>query len=148
MFYLTYLVVVYIALNHSFKIINTLPDQVFKWLNIKTMGDDSSISQLQAEQMLKTVLANSIVTSAFSGPNAKIDQLKNDVIKGRKERKKEQDAKVAEDNVRNMQMREQSQANSNNNNSSNPIDDINESLNKNARKPDKGSPSRGEKDKK
>lgn len=103
MFYLTYLVIVYIALNHSFKVINTMPDNIFKWLNIKTMGDDGNISQLQAEQMLKTVLANNIITGALSGPNEKIDELKKNAIRDKKQKESDLQRASEQESIQNMQ---------------------------------------------
>jgi len=56
MFYCVYLVIVFIALKHSFSIISSFPSTVAEAIELKGYGDKRSIQELGAEQMLSLVL--------------------------------------------------------------------------------------------
>ncbi len=69
MFYLVYLVIVFIALKHSFSIISSFPQTVSDALELRGHNDSRTISSVGAEQLLSLMIVNKVkdaVTQSIS----------------------------------------------------------------------------------
>lgn len=64
MFYFAYLVVVFIALKYSFTIINSFPDAVSKAIDLRTIGDNSTINSLGSERLMQVAIMGKVLESA------------------------------------------------------------------------------------
>lgn len=78
MFYFIYLVVVFVALKHSFSIISSFPDSAAKALELRGYDDKSTISNVGAEQLLGLMIVNRVKDSVTSAFDTAIKQYKND----------------------------------------------------------------------
>lgn len=58
MFYCVYLIVVFVALKHSFAIISSFPATVAEAIELKGYGDKRSIQEVGAEQLLSLMIIN------------------------------------------------------------------------------------------
>ena len=56
MFYMAYLVIVFVALKHSFSVITSFPDAVSKAIELREIGDQGTHSQLGTDNLLKAVI--------------------------------------------------------------------------------------------
>lgn len=74
MFYIVYLIMIFIAIKHSFKIIEILPDKIFSLINISKSGDIKSES-LGMERMVQ-LAAGEKVLSLSQTPMQMIDKKK------------------------------------------------------------------------
>ena len=75
-FYIVYLVVVFVAVKHSFKIIETLPDRVFALVNINKMGDIKS-ENLGMERLVQMAAGKEIIDMATSKDKSLANDIKN-----------------------------------------------------------------------
>ncbi len=89
MFYIVYLIMIFVAIKHSFKIIEILPDKIFSLINIARSGDVKSDS-LGMERLVQ-LAAGEKVLSLASQPAELIDQ-KKDEAKFKLEKEKEETA--------------------------------------------------------
>lgn len=81
MFYIVYLIMIFIAIKHSFKIIETLPDKIFSLINIQKSGDVKSDS-LGMERLIQLAAGEKVLSLATTPMNLidrKKDQLKYEV---------------------------------------------------------------------
>lgn len=78
MFYFVYLVVVFVALKHSFSIISTFPDSAAKALELRGYDDRSTISNVGAEQLLGLMIVNRVKDSVTQAFNTAVNEFKED----------------------------------------------------------------------
>lgn len=93
MFYVIYLIMIFVAIKHSFKIIEALPDKIFSLLNIQRTGDVKSES-LGMERLVQ-LAAGERVFSMLQTANQKIDRGKENA-KFELKKLKEHDRKMNE----------------------------------------------------
>lgn len=79
MFYMAYLVIVFVALKHSFSIITSFPDAVSKAIDLKGVGDASTHNSLQADNLLKAV----IMTKMFQAIQGVSNEIQKESNKGK-----------------------------------------------------------------
>jgi len=84
MFYFIYLVVVFVALKHSFSIISSFPDSAAKALELRGYDDSRTISSVGAEQLLGLMIVNRVKDSISGAFNNALEEFKNDPDKYRK----------------------------------------------------------------
>lgn len=75
-FYIVYLVVVFVAIKHSFKMIEILPDKIFELLNINKMNDVRSES-LGMERMVQIAAGKQIIDTAVGAAQKTTDRYKD-----------------------------------------------------------------------
>ena len=78
MFYFIYLVIVFVALKHSFSIISTFPDSAAKALELRGYDDRSTISNVGAEQLLGLMIVNRVKDSVKQAFDTAVQEFKND----------------------------------------------------------------------
>lgn len=78
MFYFIYLVVIFVALKHSFSIISTFPDSAAQALELRGYDDSRTISNVGAEQLLGLMIVNRVKDSIASAFNTAIKEFKDD----------------------------------------------------------------------
>jgi len=61
MFYVAYMVVVFVALKHSFSIISTFPDKVSEVMDIRPNGDQQMTDRLQTDKLVHTIIASNVM---------------------------------------------------------------------------------------
>lgn len=61
MFYVAYMVVVFVALKHSFSIISTFPDKVGEVMNIQPGNDQRVTESLMADRLVQTIVATHVM---------------------------------------------------------------------------------------
>jgi conjugal transfer/type IV secretion protein DotA/TraY len=61
MFYIAYMVIVFVALKHSFSIISTFPDKVSEVMDIKPNGDQQMTDRLQTDRLVHTIIASNVM---------------------------------------------------------------------------------------
>ncbi len=84
MFYFVYLVVVFVALKHSFSIISSFPDSAAKALELRGYDDSRTISSVGAEQLLGLMIVNRVKDSISSAFKTALLEYQNDPEKYRK----------------------------------------------------------------
>lgn len=78
MFYFIYLVVVFVALKHSFSIISSFPDSAAQALELRGYDDSRTISNVGAEQLLGLMIVNRVKDSITSAFATTMNEIKND----------------------------------------------------------------------
>lgn len=78
MFYFIYLVVVFVALKHSFSIISSFPDSAAKALELRGYDDSRTISSVGAEQLLGLMIVNRVKDSISSAFKTALSEYQND----------------------------------------------------------------------
>lgn len=61
MFYVAYMVIVFVALKHSFSIISTFPDKVSEVMDIKGNGDERMVESLRTDQLVQAIVAKQVL---------------------------------------------------------------------------------------
>jgi conjugal transfer/type IV secretion protein DotA/TraY len=78
MFYFVYLVIVFVALKHSFSIISSFPQTVAEAIELRGYADKQAISSVGAEQLLGLAIVGKVkgaVTEAVSNAGRKFDSI-------------------------------------------------------------------------
>jgi conjugal transfer/type IV secretion protein DotA/TraY len=89
MFYFVYLVIVFVALKHSFSIISSFPQTVAEAIELKGYSDKQTISSVGAEQLLGLAIVGKVkgaLTEAVGGAGKKVDHLLGNSQEQRNER--------------------------------------------------------------
>lgn len=90
MFYFVYLVIVFIALKHSFSIISSFPQTVAEAIELRGYSDKQTISSVGAEQLLGLAIVGKVkgaVSEAVGGVGKKVDHMLGRSPEQRSERK-------------------------------------------------------------
>lgn len=90
MFYFVYLVIVFIALKHSFSIISSFPQTVAEAIELRGYSDKQTISSVGAEQLLGLAIVGKVkgaVSEAVDGVGKKVDHMLGRTPEQRRERK-------------------------------------------------------------
>ena len=89
MFYFVYLVIVFVALKHSFSIISSFPQTVAEAIELRGYSDKQTISSVGAEQLLGLAIVGKVkgaVTEAVGGVGKKVDHFLGNSPEQRNER--------------------------------------------------------------
>lgn len=78
MFYFIYLVVIFVALKHSFSIISSFPDSAAQALELRGYDDSKTISNVGAEQLLGLMIVNRVKDSITTAFSTAMEEIKND----------------------------------------------------------------------
>ena len=103
MFYFVYLVIVFVALKHSFSIISSFPQTVAEAIELKGYSDKQTISSVGAEQLLGLAIVGKVkgaVSEAVGGVGKKVDHYLGNSQEQRNERAAKSEArKTANDRM-------------------------------------------------
>jgi hypothetical protein len=89
MFYFVYLVIVFVALKHSFSIISSFPQTVAEAIELRGYSDKQTISSVGAEQLLGLAIVGKVkgaVSEAVGGVGKKVDHYLGNSPEQRNER--------------------------------------------------------------
>lgn len=95
MFYLIYMVIVFVALKHSFSIISSFPDTVSSALELKGYGDSRTIQDVGAEKLLGLMIVNQVKTAVTSSIRELGVVVKEHTGRGEKQKLREQQIHAA-----------------------------------------------------
>lgn len=96
MFYFVYLVIVFVALKHSFSIISSFPQTVAEAIELRGYSDKQTISSVGAEQLLGLAIVGKVkgaVSEAVGGVGKKVDHFLGNSQEQRNERTAKNEAR-------------------------------------------------------
>lgn len=95
MFYFVYLVIVFIALKHSFSIISSFPQTVAEALELRGYNDSRTIQQVGAEQLLGLMIVKQVKDSVAASVKEFGEEFKNVTGRGREKQLAQQQLHAA-----------------------------------------------------
>lgn len=101
MFYVAYMIIVFVALKHSFSIISSFPDKVSEVMDIKGNNDERIAEGLQTDRLVQAIVARQVMTELQRSSGTIGNELKSSKQKRRQEAMDRQNIRDLFNEVRN-----------------------------------------------